>query len=322
MSESVARTVARRADVAGSVGMRAREPDRRGFVDRDGVKVAWELFARDLPAGAPTVFLLPTWAIIHSRFWKGQVPDLARRYRVLTMDNRGNGRSDRPTELAQMTLAQTVADCIAVMDATETQAAVLVGLSMGGAYALRLAALHPERVVGAILVGPSVGGFGHDFEGREEFDFEAELPTDEGRAKSNRHYWLRDWPGYARWFFAEMYQEPHSTKQVEDAVGWALETTPETILTLEDAGGEPGANLGSSPELAAMVRCPVLVVHGSADQIVEPSVGEELAAAMGAEFLLLEGAGHNPFGRDPVRMNLIIRDFVTRVTGPRQGSSH
>jgi two-component system cell cycle sensor histidine kinase/response regulator CckA len=44
--------------------MRAREPDRTGFIDRDGVKVAWELFDRDLPAGAPTVFLLPTWAIV------------------------------------------------------------------------------------------------------------------------------------------------------------------------------------------------------------------------------------------------------------------
>src|SRR5882762_7191462 len=117
--------------------MRAREPDRTGFVDRDGVKVAWELFDRDLPAGAPTVFLLPTWAIIHSRFWKGQIPDLARRYRVLTLDNRGNGRSDRPAELEQLTLAQTIADCIAAMDATDTAAAVIVGLSMGGAFGLR-----------------------------------------------------------------------------------------------------------------------------------------------------------------------------------------
>ena len=66
--------------------MRAREPDRSGFVERDGVKVGWELFDRDLPADAPSVFLLPTWAIVHSRFWKGQVPDLARRYRVLTME--------------------------------------------------------------------------------------------------------------------------------------------------------------------------------------------------------------------------------------------
>jgi pimeloyl-ACP methyl ester carboxylesterase len=295
--------------------MRAREPDRSGFVDRDGVKVGWELFDRDLPAGAPTVFLLPTWAIVHSRFWKGQVPDLARRYRVLTMDNRGNGRSDRPAEPEQMTLAQTIADCVAVMDASGTAAAVIVGLSMGGAYGLRLAALHPDRVLGAILVGPAVGGFGHDFPEREEHDFDAELPSDEGWAKYNRHYWQRDWPGFATWFFGQIFSEPHSTKQIEDGAGWTLETTPETILAIEDANGLPGSGLGTSPDLAAMVRCPVLIVHGTDDRIIEPSVGRELAAAMGAELLELEGAGHNPLARDPVRMNLVIRDFVGRVTG-------
>ncbi len=295
--------------------MRAREPDQSGFIERDGVRVGWELFDRNLPAGAPTVFLLPTWAVLHSRFWKAQVPDLARRYRVLTMDNRGNGRSDRPTDLEQLTLAQTVADCIATMDATGTPAAVIVGLSMGGAYGLRLAALHPDRVLGAVLVAPSIAGFGHGFEGREEFDFDAELPTDEGWAKYNRHYWQRDWPGFATWFFGEVFNEPHSTKQIEDTAGWTQETTAETIARIDDADALPGATLGTSPELAALVRCPVLVVHGSVDQITEPSVGAGLATAIGAEFLLIEGAGHNPFGRDPVRMNLVVRDFVDRVTG-------
>jgi pimeloyl-ACP methyl ester carboxylesterase len=294
--------------------MRAREPNRTGFVERDGVKVGWELFDRDLPAAAPTVFLLPTWAIIHSRFWKGQVPFLARHDRVLTMDNRGNGRSDRPSDPASLTVAQTIGDCIAVMDATDTRAAVLVGLSMGGAYALRLAALHPDRVLGAVLVGAAVGGFGHDVEGRDEFDFDEELATDEGWARNNRHSWLRDWHGFADWFFGQIFTEPHSTKQIEDAVGWALETTGEEIVAEHDSNDLPGATLGTSPEMAAMVRCPVLVVHGSEDLIIHPSVGEELAAALGAPFVRLEGAGHNPLARDPVRMNLLIREFVDRVT--------
>lgn len=295
--------------------MRAREPERTGFVEREGVRFGWELFDRHGPTPVPTVFLLPTWAVLHSRFWKGQVPDLARRYRVLTMDNRGNGRSDRPTELDQLTLAQTVADLVAVMDATDTAAAVVVGVSMGGAFGLRLAAHHPDRVLGAILVAPSVGGFGHGVEDRVEYDFDADLTTDDGWAKYNRHFWRRDWPGFATWFFGEVFNEPHSTKQVEDAAGWTQETTAETILRIEEAAELPDANLGTSPENAALVRCPVLVVHGSADQVTDPSVGAGLAAAMGAELLIIEGAGHNPCGRDPVRMNLVIRAFVDRVTG-------
>ena len=48
---------------------------------------------RSYGKGEPTVFLLPTWSIIHSRHWKLQIPYLARHFRVLTFDGRGNGKS-------------------------------------------------------------------------------------------------------------------------------------------------------------------------------------------------------------------------------------
>ena len=72
---------------------RARLPDETGRVTRpDGVGIAYEVFG----PGDPTIVLLPSAAIIHSRQWKGQVAYLSRRYRVVTYDGRGNGRSDRP----------------------------------------------------------------------------------------------------------------------------------------------------------------------------------------------------------------------------------
>ena len=71
---------------------RARYPDQTGFVERDGVRVFWEAYG----TGDQTILLLPTWEIVHSRIWKGQIPYLARRFRVVTFDPRGNGRSDRP----------------------------------------------------------------------------------------------------------------------------------------------------------------------------------------------------------------------------------
>ena len=75
---------------------RARYPDAEGYVERDGVRVFYEVYG----SGEPTVLLLPTWSIIHSRFWKLQIPYLARHCRVVTFDGRGNGRSDRPEEPA------------------------------------------------------------------------------------------------------------------------------------------------------------------------------------------------------------------------------
>jgi pimeloyl-ACP methyl ester carboxylesterase len=75
---------------------RARYPDEEGYVEREGVRVHYEAYG----SGERTVLLLPTWSIIHSRQWKLQIPYLARYFRVVTFDGRGNGRSDRPAEPA------------------------------------------------------------------------------------------------------------------------------------------------------------------------------------------------------------------------------
>ena len=127
---------------------RARHPDEEGHVERDGVRVVWERYGD----GAPTVFLLPTWSIIHSRFWKAQVPYLARHFQVLTCDGRGNGRSDRPSGAGAYTEREFAADALAVMDATATRQAVLVSLSCGALWATVLAAERPERVAGIVCL--------------------------------------------------------------------------------------------------------------------------------------------------------------------------
>ena len=67
---------------------RARYPDSSGYTKRNGVRLYYEVYG----SGEPTVLLLPTWSIIHSRHWKMQIPYLARHCRVLTFDGRGNGR--------------------------------------------------------------------------------------------------------------------------------------------------------------------------------------------------------------------------------------
>ncbi len=131
---------------------RARYPDAEGYLERDGVRVFWELYGE----GDQTILLLPTWSIVHSRFWKMQIPYLARHCRVLTFDPRGNGRSDRPRDGAAYSEWEFAADALAVLDATQTARAVLVSLSLGAHRALILAAEHPERVAGAVFIGASV----------------------------------------------------------------------------------------------------------------------------------------------------------------------
>ena len=114
-------------------------------------------------------------------------------------------------------------DALAVMDATATQQAVLVSLSAGAYWALLLAAEHPERVAGAVFIGPALPlGPSHP---QRMISFNDVLDADEGWAKYNRHYWLKDYRGFLEFFMSQIFTEPHSTKQIEDAVGWGLETT-------------------------------------------------------------------------------------------------
>ena len=283
--------------------MRARYPDEDGYVERDGVKVFYEVFGN----GKPTVLLLPTWSIIHSRFWKMQIPYLSRRFRVVTFDGRGNGRSDRPAEAAAYAEGEFVGDALAVLDATETEAAVVVSLSLGAQRALMLAADHPDRVLAAAFIGPSLP-IAAAHPQRVVYSFEDRLETNEDWAKFNRHYWRKDFQGFLEFFFANSFTEPHSTKPIEDCVGWALETTPETLIATITAPGFEDRDAVLA--VASKVTCPVLVIHGDQDAISPHERGKALAQATRGRLVTLEGSGHIPLARDPVKVNLLLRDFI------------
>jgi pimeloyl-ACP methyl ester carboxylesterase len=291
--------------------MRAREPDTEGFVDRDGVKLYYEVFGD----GEPTVFLLPTWSIVHSRFWKAQIPYLSRHFRVLTFDGRGNGRSDRPAGAQAYTEREFAADALAVLDATATWRAVLVSLSCGALWSTVLAADHPDRVAGIAYIGPAVA-LAPPHPERAVHPFLEPLDTDEGWAKYNQHYWLRDYHGFLEYFFSRCLTEPHSTKEREDCVAWALEIAPETLIATEL--GLAMCGLESFERQCRRVRCPTLVIHGDEDAIRPHAQGAALAAATRGRLVTLAGAGHLPQARDPVRINLLIREFVESLRGPRR----
>ena len=124
--------------------------------------------------------------------------------------------------------------------------------------------------------------------------------------------------GFAAFFVAQIFSEPHSTKLIEDGIGWFLDTDPETIVTAEYAPflRPPAEWERSSPTegdalpFLRRVACPVLVVHGTEDQIVGIRDARRAAETLGAPLVEVAGGGHAPIGRDPVLANLLIRDFV------------
>ncbi|WP_245644642.1 alpha/beta hydrolase [Nocardioides jensenii] len=292
---------------------RARSPDRTGTVVRGGVSLAWEVYGD----GPVTVLLMPTWSIIPSRFWKLQIPYLARHFRVVTFDGRGSGRSGRPSGAAAYANLEYAADTVAVMDATDTDSAVLVALSCAVTWSVHVAADHPERVRGLFAIAPSCG-LGVADPARERFGWDQRHDTTDGWAAYNKHHWLEgDYDGFRRFFFEQMFSEPHSTKQIEDCLLWSSDITARTLAdTTAGRLGLEGAVNDPLEPACARVRCPVAVVHGDHDQIRPWGVGRRLAELTGGSFTRLEGVGHGPPGRHPVLVNTMVRAFMEGLDRP------
>jgi pimeloyl-ACP methyl ester carboxylesterase/predicted glycosyltransferase len=291
--------------------MRARQPDRSDAVVRDGVRVVYDVYGE---ANTPTVVLLPTWVIAQAAHWKAQIPVLARRYRVITVEPRGNGRSDRPTDPSAYLFAEQAADIVAIMDATNTPQAVVAGVSCGAVVATTLASIAPERLTGIVMIGPSLWSLAPPLPPRAVHSFSDELDTNEGWALYNMHAWRRDLEKFAQFFWREIFTEPHSTKQIEDGVGWTVETDAETVIATELACDTSLGDRETTIKMLAAIECPVLVIHGTRDRISSQERSEVAATATGADVLILEGSGHCPQARDPVRVNRALVDFVERVT--------
>ncbi len=287
--------------------MRARLPDETGVVVRDGVRIAYEVYG----SGPETLVFVPPWSIVHSRVYKAQLPYFSTRYRCITYDGRGNGKSDRPQDVAAYSLENYAADTLAVMGATATASAILVGLSFGGMLACVLAAHHPERVKAAVLVGTSAS-IGPNNPGATIENFHAgSKPSPEGWEKYNRAHWLSSYPDFADFFVRNIFSEPHSTKQIEDAVGWACETTGEVLAkTVEARPIMPAFDI--SEAMYRNIRCPVLMIHGDDDHIQPYARAQAVASVTGAEFVTIPGGGHNPLGRIPAKANILIADFLNR----------
>jgi pimeloyl-ACP methyl ester carboxylesterase/predicted glycosyltransferase len=285
-------------------------PDVVGVARRGEVDLAWRSHGR----GEPTLLLLPTWQIVDSRIWKAQVGHLSRHYRVVTYDGRGSGGSGIPRGPAAYSNQECAEDVVGVLDATGTSRAVLVALSCGVTWAIHAAADHPDRVSGIVAISPSCG-LPIARPGREVEAFDRRQPDPRGWGMYNRYYWTEgDFDTFRRFFFEQMYSEPHSTKQLEDALRWSSETDPDVLsdatagrLGLHHAACEPVEHA------CRRVQCPVMVVHGTEDRVRPAAVGHRLAELTGASLVLVRGGGHGILNRDPVKVNRLISDFVGKL---------
>jgi pimeloyl-ACP methyl ester carboxylesterase/predicted glycosyltransferase len=286
--------------------MRAEAPVASGRVIRDGVATAYELYGEK----GPLLVLLPCWIIIHARQWKAQIADLSVDCRLLVIDGRGNGASDRPEGRDAYTYEQYVADALAVIDFLGIEDAVLVGFSMGGPIAALIAYARPALVRGIVLIAP-VGPRSRGSLAKAEAMFTSPRSVYEGLACHNANYMRAEPEAYIRYFFDAMFPEPHSTKQVEDARAWAADTTADVLVDSRLGSLAEGTNV---EQAYGGITCPVVLLHGDLDAIVPLAEGQKVASLCRADMKVMPNSGHGPHLRHPAFVNSAIRNFL-RGTG-------
>ncbi|MGN6678619.1 MAG: alpha/beta fold hydrolase, partial [Streptosporangiaceae bacterium] len=124
----------------------------------------------------------------------------------------------------------------------------------------------------------------------------------------NAIYWRERYPEFAHWFISRCFFEQHSSKGIEDGLGWALDTDPSTLTMT--ALGEIHRDRSTLRALARGLDCPVLVIHGDHDRITPFRDGRALARLANADLETVAGGGHFVHARKPVQVNIALREFA------------
>jgi pimeloyl-ACP methyl ester carboxylesterase len=260
------------------------------YVSVDGAAVWWE------SSGAGPAIVLINGVSSPSNTWFRLAPRLAARHRVLTLDNRGVGRTGvvrRAFDVPRM-----ARDVVDVLDAAEVGQAHVLGLSMGGFIAQELVVTWPDRVCSLVLAATHVGiphAAATNPEAASALQASVELPpADRARVVEPFTYWRGT---------------PREEIDRDNVARAELPTTDAGFLSQLMATREWSRVF----DLDA-VTAPTLVLHGRDDQLVPAANAHQLAAAIpGARLELLGDCGHQVFTDQEQRAAEAVLAFTSEV---------
>jgi 3-oxoadipate enol-lactonase len=229
--------------------------------------------------------------------WEPVTDRLARRFQVITIDNRGIGASDTPP--GHYSTRMMADDVLAVLDHAGIQQASVVGTSLGGMIAQELALAHPERVDKLVLVATIPGGLrSRPMPLSTTYLFTwAPFMTSQAKLQQFVHATLgpetlRRRPKVARRLAARKLAHPQSQH------AWRAQA--EAGMLFNPLGRQ------------RRITQPTLVVQGTADQVVHPGNAEVLAGLVpDTRLQRFDGAGHLLYWEQPKRFVRVVTDFLT-----------
>ncbi len=241
--------------------------------------------------------------IMNAMAWAPQVEALAPQYRVITLDNRGCGRSAQPP--GPYSMREMVADTAAVLNAAGVESAHVIGVSMGGMIAQQFVLAHPERVRSLILMATTPGG-PHSY-GYEEMRENARL-TD-GVTSIEEAMTPERMAEFALQVFTPEFLQTQGA-------GFAqmLGSMMQFPSTLDGMRGQMAAIAGHDVyDRLPEIRVPTLVLTGSDDVMVDarnaPLIAQRIPGAQLREF---PGLRHGFTAERPDEVNAAILEFLAR----------
>jgi pimeloyl-ACP methyl ester carboxylesterase len=207
---------------------------------------------------------------------------LASRARLILLDRRGSGVSDRPASIDALSLELAVDDTVAILDAVGSERAVLFGFEDGSVVNLLLAASHPERVAGLVMFAPWVSYWKTDdypWGYTEAESQEALVVTD--------HHWGTE--AFARWNLEGILPvEPQTPEMISTwSRYWRLCVSPAGAVAIERM--QQGVDVRS---ILPTIRVPTLVMHREGDDPLYQGGSWIASRIPGARFVRLSGAEH------------------------------
>jgi 3-oxoadipate enol-lactonase len=260
------------------------------WADRRGVPIAYQVLGR----GGPFVVLVH--GLGYGRFgWGPFAFELARKRRVVLVDNRGIGASGMPP--GPYSVGEMAADVVAVLDHVGLERAEVVGASLGGMVTLQLAASHPERLRRMVLIattpGPPQG---------------APLPAGTaallaGRVRAGREKLRR---------LVEGALSPASVAKRAGLVEQLLALRDEQAQPAEAWRAQAAASASFSLQVPlADLRAPALAVSGLDDSVIDPANTMRLALGLGrGRGFFIASAGHLCFWEEPELLGNVVGEFL------------
>jgi pimeloyl-ACP methyl ester carboxylesterase len=261
----------------------------------DGVRICFE----EVGTGPPLV-LLPGINVDHT-VWAPAVARLQDEFRVIAIDLRGHGASDKPAgDYSYSRLAADVGAVLAELKVEEE--IVLAGWSFGGAVALRYALDAPTPPRGLALVGAAVPKM------VAGPTWPRGVSPEDAAAAIERELSV-EWPSARRAVFERMFFEPANDETIDWLWSASIKTPPWAAAACRRT--LYGADF--RPELSSL-RVRTLILHGDADPIIPLASAEAThQGILGSRFVALEGCGHAPHLERPQDFNELMAEFTRDV---------